>query len=185
MIVTRRWPKSMAPRASFERRLRAVDQPHNLIFPRIRQKNEASKKYSDFNVHSPQPSREKEKKKESGGKKTKRQTNLPARDTAAAHGGAAGLDHLEARVGAVLRFLAGDLRRGVLDCFVDGEDEAGSLGGGRERVDLHDSRLPHGGLKVVGDAFIENVDAEPRTAMRVLVTQLVKNVRRIESGVIA
>lgn len=54
---------------------------------------------------------------------------------------------------------------GIFDGLVDGHDEAGGLGGGRQRVDAHDGRLPHAGLEVVGDVLVVDVHAVPHAAL--------------------
>lgn len=54
---------------------------------------------------------------------------------------------------------------GVFDGFVHGDDEAGGLGGGRQRVDAHDGRFPHAGLEVVGDVLVVDVHAVPHPAL--------------------
>merc|ERR1719414_787669 len=48
----------------------------------------------------------------------------------------------------------------VLDGLIHGEDDAGGFGGGRNGVDLDQSGFEHAGVKVVGDAFGFDVDAE-------------------------
>lgn len=54
---------------------------------------------------------------------------------------------------------------GVLDGFVHRDDKAGGLGGRRQRIDSHDGRLPHAGLKVIGDVLVVHVDAVPHTSL--------------------
>lgn len=53
----------------------------------------------------------------------------------------------------------------VLNSLVDWEDEASSLGGRGESVDLHDSRLPHAGGVVVGDVLAQDVNAVPAVTL--------------------
>lgn len=54
----------------------------------------------------------------------------------------------------------------VLDGLVHGQDEAGSLGRGRQGVDAHDGRLPDAGGEVVGDVLVVDVHAVPHAALQ-------------------
>lgn len=54
---------------------------------------------------------------------------------------------------------------GVLDGFVHRDDEAGSLRGCCQRVDAHDGRLPHAGLKVISDVLVVHIHAVPHTSL--------------------
>mmetsp|Transcript_1025 Transcript_1025/g.3241 ORF Transcript_1025/g.3241 Transcript_1025/m.3241 type:complete len:391 (+) Transcript_1025:163-1335(+) len=79
--------------------------------------------------------------------------------------------------------LVGLLGRRVAHRLVHGEDEAGRLGGGRERVALHHSRLPHKRLHRVAHAVLDNVDAVPLLPVRVLHPQLVEHIGRVHPRV--
>ena len=54
------------------------------------------------------------------------------------------------------------LSLGILDRFIDGQDETGGLGGCCQGVDLHHGWLPHTRSHVVSYVFTENVHAIPR-----------------------
>lgn len=69
--------------------------------------------------------------------------------------------------------------------LVDAQYKTRSLGRSRDRVDLDNGRLPHGGRVVVGNVLAVNVHAVPETALGVLLTQLVEYVGGIEAGVLA
>ena len=74
---------------------------------------------------------------------------------------------------------------GVLDSLVHRQDERTSLCGGSQRVDLHQRRLPHSSLEVVGNILVEDIDAEPGATLSVLLAQLVEDVCGVEAGIVA
>lgn len=53
----------------------------------------------------------------------------------------------------------------VLDGFIYRHNKTGSLGGGRQRVDAHNGRLPHTGLKVIGDVLVVHINTIPHASL--------------------
>ena len=54
----------------------------------------------------------------------------------------------------------------VLDGLVDGQDEAGRLGGCGQGVDAHHGRLPHARDEVIRDVLVVNIHTEPHAALQ-------------------
>lgn len=53
---------------------------------------------------------------------------------------------------------------------MDAQDDAARFRRGRDGVDLDDGGLPHGALKVVGDALFKHIHAKPEPETIALVT---------------
>ena len=75
-------------------------------------------------------------------------------------------------------------RRSSRDGLIDGEDEAGSLGGGGNGVGLHVGRLPDAALEGVDDTLLGDVDTHRLVSLVVQLAQLLNNVGGIEAGVL-
>jgi hypothetical protein len=72
----------------------------------------------------------------------------------------------------------------ILDSLIDGENSAGSLGGGANNVDAHKFRLPHKLFVHVSNAIVNHVDSEPGAVLgvlRVLLSKLVEDVGRVHT----
>jgi hypothetical protein len=71
------------------------------------------------------------------------------------------------------------------DGLVNAQDQATSLSGGLNGVDLDKTGLPHEGGHVVSDTLVLEVDTSPEVTLSVLNTQSVQDVCSVETSVVA